>query len=189
MRAEDLNRFREQVESVANLNPVAKDALAVAERRKEMIELGERMSSPATMDPDALRSPVADSITAIRAAHERSTFDLNDFEPRSVVVPPPLPSPPRIGPGSLRKAFGDILREGNAESAEREAEMVAGIEAMRTALVESSQRETESFRRAKEAERREDEARKRAERRERWMMAMTALAVLIAALQAAASVF
>lgn len=160
MRPTEVDRLREKAESVAGFSRPADAARATVERHLEGVELGEHLTGPFVNDVEAFESPHLRAAKEIHAAHERATFNVTDLGPRPVVV---VPSP--------------------------ESEMAGHIAAMRKELAESNRREAEIGKRADEAEGRANAAREQAEKRERLMIGLTAVAALIAALQAAASIF
>lgn len=129
----------------------------------------------------------------------RETFDLNPpVEPRRSSIPLPSFEPlvPQVEPGSVGRRLAALISDGKAEQVKREAarvklqtEMAEALVAMRAAIVEGNAREAESLERATAAERREAETQKRSERRERYMLMMTAASMIFGAVSTAALIF
>lgn len=156
MQPGELDRLREKAEAAGVGSDLAEAARATVQRHLEGADFATRLSGPLMKDIEAAQSPALNALATMEAVRERAALDLHLAEPRPVVV---VPSP--------------------------ENEMAGHLAAMRSALAESNKREAESLQLAKDAERREEETRQRAERRERWMMAMTAVALILAAVPVA----
>jgi hypothetical protein len=152
MRPEDLEKLREKAEAAADECGSAKAARAAFDRHMKGVDLDGLPGGPTTKVFESWQAPESHLLAEIRAAHDKVRFDVTDLEPRPVVV---VPAP--------------------------ESEMVGHIAAMRKELAASNQREAASAKRAEEAEDRERETQRRTERRERWLVASAALALILAA--------